>query len=160
VKPLTIDKGKRVRIKVQLKVAGGEVIEESAVEYFQGGGTMLPGLESELEGLSAGDKKSGVIPAKKAFGSEQHQPTREIRRAEFPKDAKLEKGMQFQAKSEDGKQDVILRVEDAGSDIVKVRFVHPLADKDIAYQVEVIKVTDPTPPPLPVEAIAKEDSSA
>jgi hypothetical protein len=43
---------------------------------------------------------------------------------------------------------------------VRVRLVHPLADKDLSYDLEVLKVTDPTPPPLPVEAIAKEDSSS
>ena len=37
---------------------------------------------------------------------------------------------------------------------------NPLADEDIRYDVEVLRVTDPTPPPLPIEAIAQEDKGA
>ncbi len=155
---MKIEKGKRVRLKVKLQVKGGEVIEESAVEYFQGAGTMLPFLESVVEGLEAGAKKSGTVLAKNAFGSEKYQPKKTIARKEFPADAKLKVGDQFQAKSEDGKQDIILKVVEVTATEVHVRLVHPLAEKDLAYDLEVLKVTDPTPPPLPVEAIAKEDS--
>jgi FKBP-type peptidyl-prolyl cis-trans isomerase 2 len=155
-----IDKGKRVRLKVRLQVKGGDVIEESVAEYFQGAGTLLPFLETLVEGLEAGAKRSGVLEAKNAFGSEKYQPTKSIPRSEFPKEAKLVTGSQFQAKSEDGKQDIILRVVESTDKEVRVRLVHPLADKDLSYDLEVLKVTDPTPPPLPVEAIAKEDSSS
>ena len=40
---MKIEDGKRVRIKVKLKVVDGDVIEESAAEYFQGAGTIIPG---------------------------------------------------------------------------------------------------------------------
>lgn len=152
-----IEKGRRVRLKAKLTVEGGDVLEESVVEYFQGSGKMLPGLEAELEGLGRGDTKQGVIEASRAFGSEEHQPRKSIPRTELPKDAKLEKGMKFQAKSEEG-QDVILEVLDFDDEAVQVRLVHPLADKNIAYEVEVLSVTDPTPPPLPSDALGDEDA--
>jgi FKBP-type peptidyl-prolyl cis-trans isomerase SlyD len=132
---------------------GGEVIEQSVVEYFHGAGTMLAGLESVIDGLSAGDKKEGVIAARDAFGNPAAQPTKTIPRAEFPLDAALDKGVEFAAKAENG-QDVVLQIEDVRDNQVHVRLVHPLAEKDISYQVEVLSVTDPTPPPLPASAVA------
>jgi FKBP-type peptidyl-prolyl cis-trans isomerase 2 len=150
-----IEKGKRVRLKVRLQVVGGDVLEQSVVEYFQGAGTMLAGLESAVEGMAAGEKKEGVIPAAQAFGDPTRQPKKTLSRAEFPADAKLAKGTEFQAKADKG-QDVVLRVEDVRDKEVDVRLVHPLASKDINYQVEVVSVTDPRPPPIPATAVADE----
>jgi FKBP-type peptidyl-prolyl cis-trans isomerase SlpA len=149
-----IAKGRRVRIKVKLSVVGGDVLEETVVEYFAGSGTMLPGLETILEGLVKGDKRDGVIKAKNAFGSKQHQPKKDIPRAEFPKDAGLKDGLEFVATAENG-QNIILRVESFDDDAVHVVMLHPLHKKDIAYDVEVLRVTDPAPPPLPADAIAR-----
>lgn len=152
---MKISKGKRVRLKSKLSVVDGDLLEETVVEYFAGGGTMLPGLEKVLEGLSAGDKRDGVIAAAEAFGSPQHQPKKKIPRAEFPADADLKKGAEFAARAENG-QNIILRIDDFDDDDVHVVMLHPLHKKDIAYEVEVLKVTDPTPPPLPIDAIARE----
>ncbi len=152
---MKITKGKRVRLRSKLSVVGGDVLEETIVEYFQGAGTMLRGLESILEGLGVGDKRKGTIKAEEAFGGPEHQPKREIPRAEFPKDVDLKPGTEFAATAENG-LNVILKVESVDDDEVHVRYLHPLHDKDIAYDVEVISVTDPSPPPMPAEAIAKD----
>ena len=152
---MKIEQGKRVRLKLKLQVAGGDVIEQSVVEYFQGAGKMIAGVERVVEGMSPGEKKEGTIPAIDAFGNPVHQPKKSIGRTEFPKDAKLEKGSEFQAKSETG-QDVVLVVDHADDKSVEVRLCHPLYKKDLQYQVEVISVTDPTPPPLPGAALVEE----
>jgi FKBP-type peptidyl-prolyl cis-trans isomerase 2 len=55
-----IEKGKRVTLKVDLAVAGGQQLEKSTVEYVQGAGKFLPGLEALLEGLEKGAKKEGI----------------------------------------------------------------------------------------------------
>jgi FKBP-type peptidyl-prolyl cis-trans isomerase SlyD len=150
-----IEKGKRVRLKLKLQVVGGEVIEQSVVEYFQGAGKMIAGLERALEGLAAGDKKEGVIPAAQAFGDPTYTPKKTISRKEFPADAKLEKGSEFAAKSETG-QDVVLVVDAVTADVVEVRLCHPLAKKDIQFQAEIMAVTDPMPPPLPGAALVED----
>jgi FKBP-type peptidyl-prolyl cis-trans isomerase SlyD len=142
-------------MKVELRVVGGDVIEQSVVEYFQGAGTMLPGLEHAVEGLEPGGRKEGVIAADQAFGNPASQPSKAIPRAEFPKDASLEPGAEFAAKSDNG-QDVVLVVEKVDDEAVHVRLAHPLARKDISFQVEILTVTDPTPPPLPGAALLEE----
>ncbi len=153
---MKIEKGRRVRLKVRLQVVCGDLLEQSVVEYFHGGGTMLAGLEKAIEGMSAGEKREGVIPARDAFGNPDGQPRKTVNRAEFPADAKLGKGTEFAAKAEQG-QDIVLLVDAVRGDEVDVRLVHPLAAKDISYQVEVLSVTDPTPPPLPASALLDEE---
>lgn len=151
-----IEKGNRVRIKVLLEVEGGDVIEQSAVEYFQGAGTMLPGLEEVLEGLAVGAKRDGTIPPERAFGAAQHQHPKVIPRSEFPAEVELAPGAEFAAKGANG-QDVLLRVEEIGDGQVHAKLLHPLHDKTIRYEVEVLSVTHPSPPPLPADAVAADD---
>lgn len=153
---MKIDKGKRVFLKIKL-MSGDKLIEENAVEYFQGAGTMLPGLERVVEGLEKGAKKKGVLKAKEAFGDEKYQIKKSLSRKEFPKDAKLEVGSQFAATAPDGKTNVVLRVKKVTDTNVDVVMLHPLAEKDISYELEVVKVTDPKPPPPPPSAIKELD---
>ncbi|HWU87486.1 MAG TPA: hypothetical protein VN253_09440 [Kofleriaceae bacterium] len=154
---MKIEKGRRVTVKVDLSVVGGGSLEKKTVEYIQGSGTMLPALETLLTGLEKGAKREGVLEAKDAFGALQ-LPTKKIKRAEFPKDAKLAAGERFAAKDEQ-KNDVVLLIEKVDKDDVEVRFVHPLADKDIKYSLEVVQVSDPRPPPMPVAALELEEES-
>jgi FKBP-type peptidyl-prolyl cis-trans isomerase SlyD len=154
-----IAKGMAVRLNVTLTTPDGTVIESSdksgPVDYVHGLGQMLPGLEKVLEGLVAGDAREGVIPAKDAFGTEETLPTKQMLRSEFPKDAKLEPGMGFEAKGPHG-EPIAFKVVKVGDKEVTVRFLHPLAGKDIKYKVKVLGVKDPAkarPPAPPAEAL-------
>jgi len=151
-----IETGRRVRIKVKLTVVGGDVIEESAAEYFQGAGTIIPGLEKALDGLEPGDERSGTIPHTEAFDAVENLPTKQIPRAEFPKDAKLEVGETFEAGAPDGGT-ITFKIVKVTDQNVTVHFVHPLSGKDIAYEVTVLSVSDPSPPPLPGDVVAMDE---
>ncbi|MFH1131061.1 MAG: FKBP-type peptidyl-prolyl cis-trans isomerase, partial [Pseudomonadota bacterium] len=78
---MKIGKGRRVRMDYELRIEGGEVLESSAqkgpLEYVHGTGKMLSGLESRIEGLSAGDEKEGVIPANEAYGAIEDLPAKD-----------------------------------------------------------------------------------
>ncbi|WP_428267282.1 FKBP-type peptidyl-prolyl cis-trans isomerase [Haliangium sp.] len=153
---MKVEKGRRVRLKVHLTAVGGDEIEKSVVEYVQGSGTMLPGLEKVVEGLGAGEQRKGVIKAENAFGDASFQREKTMKRKEFPEDMKVEPGERFMAKGADNQQDVVLEIARIEGDTVHVKLLHPLADKDISYELEVMHV-GPTPPPLPPEALGAED---
>jgi FKBP-type peptidyl-prolyl cis-trans isomerase 2 len=149
-----IEKGRRVTMKVDLSVkATGQQLEKSTVEYIQGGGMMLPGLEKVLEGLEKGAKRDGILQPKEAFGAQQ--PLKTLKRSEFPKDAKLVAGEKFAGKAENG-MNVVLQLEKVSDTEVEVRYLHPLAEKEIKYSVEVLQVSDPRPPPMPAQALELE----
>ena len=46
-------RGTRVRLRIKLEVDGGDVLEQNVVEYIQGSGTMLVGIEELVEGKEA-----------------------------------------------------------------------------------------------------------
>jgi FKBP-type peptidyl-prolyl cis-trans isomerase SlyD len=149
-----IEKGRRVTLKVDLSVAGsGQQLEKSTVEYIAGSGMMLPGLEKILTGLEKGAKRDGVLKPAEAFGAQQ--PVKTLKRTEFPKDAKLVAGEKFTAKAEND-MNVVLQLEKVTDTEVEVRYLHPLAEKEIKYSVEVLQVSDPRPPPMPAQALELE----
>ena len=158
---MKIEKGRRVKLKVDLSVAGGQQLEKSTVEYVQGAGSMLPGLEALLEGLEAGAKRDGVLKAKDAFGNPNMHPVKKMKRGDFPKDAKLTPGERMVASGADkAHMNVILEIVKQVGDDVDVRLVHPLHDKDIKYAVEVVGVSDVVrPPPMPAQALELEEES-
>ncbi|MCX5748593.1 MAG: FKBP-type peptidyl-prolyl cis-trans isomerase [Proteobacteria bacterium] len=154
---MKIEKGRRVTVKVDLSVVGGASLEKNTVEYIQGSGTMLAGLEAVLAGLEKGAKKDGVLKAADAFGNKALHPMKTMKRSEFPKDVKLKEGERFTAKGVAGGMDVVLHIEKIKGDDIEVRLVHPLADKDLKYAVEVVQVSDPRPPPPPAAAMKIDD---
>jgi FKBP-type peptidyl-prolyl cis-trans isomerase SlyD len=161
---MNVAKGNLVRIAVELKVKGGEVIESSArtgpIDYVHGEGRILPGLERRVEGMAVGEQKTGVIPAVEAFGEESDMPQKKLRRTDFPPEQKLAIGSMFEAKSASG-QPVSFKVSDIKGDEVTVRLMHPLCGRDLEFSVKVIVIDDPkarrregvAPPPPPADAL-------
>jgi FKBP-type peptidyl-prolyl cis-trans isomerase 2 len=155
-----IEKGRRVTLKVDLSVAGGQQLEKSTVEFIQGSGKLLPALEAVLDGLEKGAKRDGVLKAKDAFGNPALHPVKKMKRSGFPKDAKLTPGEKMVAASDDkAKMNIILQIEKVSGDDVDVRLVHPLAEKDLSYALEVVQVSDPRPPPMPASALKLEEET-
>ena len=160
VPDVKIEKGRRVALKVDLSVAGGAQLEKSTVEFIQGSGKLLPALEAVIEGLEKGAKRDGVLKAKDAFGNPALHPIKKMKRSEFPMDTKLAPGEKLVAASDDkAHMNIILQIEKVDGDDVTVRLVHPLAEKDLDYKLEVVNVTDPRPPPMPAKALKLEEET-
>jgi FKBP-type peptidyl-prolyl cis-trans isomerase SlyD len=161
---MKIGPGSHVEIEYELKVKGGYVIESSArsgpLRYVHGDGKMLPGLEKRLAGLGPGEERSGEIPAREAFGTEDSLPVKEMPRTAFPKGAKLGAGMVFEAKDPTSGAPVHFKVLSVEGDTTKVRLLHPLVGRDIQFRVKVLDVraagTAPPPPPGVVELDLEE----
>lgn len=165
---MKIAAGTVVRLEYELRVKGGEVLESSekagALQYVHGQGRLLPALERRLEGLMAGDERSGEIPSAEVAPPADQLPTRLVPRKELAgQDVKL--GQLFEAHTPEGAP-VKLEVVKIDDERVTMRLVPPLSGKDLEYKVKVIRIEDPAthevsmlrrpPPPLPGEALGIE----
>jgi FKBP-type peptidyl-prolyl cis-trans isomerase 2 len=158
--------GSIVRIEYEIRVKGGDVIESSTksgpIQYVQGEGRLLPALEKRLVGLVAGASLEGDIPAAEANPPEDTLPTRVISRSEFPSKGPLEVGAMFEAHTAGGAM-IDLRIIALDEKTVTTRLLPPLAGKDLAFKVKVMRIEDPVshlvsvvlkpPPPLPAAAL-------
>lgn len=108
------------------------------LEFVMGGGMILPGFETAVEGKSIGDKVSVSLEPEDAYGEHNDEMMVVVPRSEVPEHIKPEEGMMLQLTLEDGDIDVLVsRVTD---DEVELDGNHPLAGKRLNFDIEVINV--------------------
>lgn len=142
---MTVTKDKVVSIEYTLKDSDGNVLDASngkPLAYLHGHGQIIPGLEKALEGKNVGDKLTVTVPAAEAYGERVNQLVQEVPRQLFQGVDNIEVGMRFEAQSDQGVHSVeVIKVE---GDTITVDGNHPLADKDLTFDVEIVDVRDAT----------------
>ncbi len=132
----------RVTLHFSLKLATGEVVDSTrdkeAATFTMQDGSLLPGFEHVLLGLKAGDKKEFLVNAEQGFGLSNSQNIQKIGR-EYFKEVDLEIGLILMFKDAAG-SDLPGVVKSFNDAVVEIDFNHPLAGKDILFDVEIIDV--------------------
>jgi len=109
--------------------------------YLVGTGQIIPGLEKAVEGKQTGDQLNVSIMAVDAYGERVLEKIQRVPQKMFPEDIEIKPGMQFEAQSPDG--DVsIATVDSIDGDVVVVDHNHPLAGKNLHFEVEVVDVRE------------------
>ena len=111
------------------------------LEYIQGLGFLVPGLEQALNGKPAGEQFSVTVEATEAYGARNDNLIQAVPKEMFA-GMELAVGMSFRATTDEGEQSVI--VIDVSDDEVIVDGNHPLAGVDLVFVVEVLAVRDAT----------------
>ena len=102
-----------------------------------GGNHLLPAIEKEIVGLDAGDRKTVEVDSDNGFGPRDPKAIQLIPMKEFKKQGMTPyPGMRISAEGGEGK---ILTVNGGR---VKVDFNHPLAGKDLVYDIEVTEIIE------------------
>jgi len=97
-----------------------------------GEGMVLPGIDMAMEGMKVGEKKEIKLTAKDAFGERDMKLIQLVPLREFHKqNIKPLPGMVFEVEGRPAK------VQSIGSGRARVDFNHPLAGKDVEYEVEI-----------------------
>ena len=101
-----------------------------------GQGALIPGFEKGLLGMSVGESKTVNIPCVEAYGDLNEQLV-----AEVPKDRVPEgviEGQMLQTMTQQGPMNVV--VKEVKDDVVILDANHPLAGKDLIFDLEVISI--------------------
>jgi FKBP-type peptidyl-prolyl cis-trans isomerase SlyD len=142
-----IQSGKVVDLIYTLKDSHGEELDVSTASepfvYLHGAQQIVPGLEQALEGLNLGDKKQVTVTPEDGYGVSDPKLKMQVKRDQFPDDAELEIGMQFQVQTEDN-ESIVFTVESFDEKEVSVDGNHPLADETLHFEVEVAQIRDAT----------------
>ena len=124
----------------------GEVLDASDADeplaYIHGGGSLIPGLERELEGREAGDSFNAVVEPADAYGIRDESLIFTTKKKRFDDPDELAVGVHFQAEiSGEVKLCTILEIDEK---TVKVDANHPLAGMTLHFDVTVRDVREPT----------------
>jgi FKBP-type peptidyl-prolyl cis-trans isomerase SlyD len=143
---MKITRDKVVSLHYRLRNDGGDTIDSSAggepLAYIQGSGSILPGLESALEGREAGEKLAVRIVAKDAYGERSAALVQNVPRKALATIGKIKVGTQFHAQVTGGAR--VMTITAVAQDEVTIDGNHPLAGQDLNFDVEVVEVRDAT----------------
>ncbi len=121
------------------KVAKKEDVYDEDTEYgpvtiIVGAGHLLPGLEEEIVGSEIGKKEKVSIPPEKGFGERDSSKIELVPRSIFKrKNIKPAPGMPVKVENKQG------IVQSVSGGRIRVDFNHPLAGKELEYEVKSLK---------------------
>jgi len=128
-----------------VKDSSGTVLDQSTnedpVAFLTGHNQIIPGLERELMAMASGDKKSVSVAAAEAYGERQDDLLTQVSRDELPEE--LQVGQMFSVSAEPGGEAThVVTVVEFDDQNVTLDANHPLAGKDLQFDVEITEVRD------------------
>lgn len=137
-----IAEGKTVKFDYVLTV-DGEVVDSSEgkepLEYTQGQNMIIPGLENALVGLKTGDKKTVIVAPEDAYGPVDERGVIEVPKENLGPDIDPQVGMVLQMTGAAGEA-FPGKIVDVKEEVVIIDFNHPLAGKELKFDVEITEV--------------------
>jgi peptidylprolyl isomerase len=115
-------------------------IDHEPFEFTVGQGMVISGLENGIFGMSEGESKTLHIRAEEAYGLHTQDLLTVIERSKMPANIDLKTGMTLQARSPDGGVTNVI-VRDVNDENVTLDFNHPLAGKELIFEVKLIKIS-------------------
>jgi FKBP-type peptidyl-prolyl cis-trans isomerase SlpA len=133
----------KVKVHYTGTLEDGQVFDSSLqrepLEFTMGAGQMIPGFEKGILDMELNEKKTINIPSTEAYGEPNDDLTQEVPMQHLPADIKPEVGMNLVSQTPDGQQMqfVVTKVND---DSIVVDGNHPLAGKDLTFEIEVVGI--------------------
>jgi FKBP-type peptidyl-prolyl cis-trans isomerase 2 len=139
-----IKEGSRVKIEYTLTDDGGTVLDtnkgEEPFAFTHGAREIVPGLESALVGLKAGDVKKVTVKPEDGYGKLDPKALIEVGRERVPPDVKV--GSELTGRAANGETRAV-RVKEIKDKSVVLDLNHPLAGKTLNFDVRILSVDGP-----------------
>ena len=133
----------RVTFFFSLSLTDGQLVDscfgKQPAQCVPGDGNLLSAFDACLLGLQAGDKKQFTIAAADAFGIRRDDNLKRVPRNRFADDIELKEGLVLSFGATEGGElpGIVHRLM---GDMIEIDFNHPLAGRDIVFDVEILEV--------------------
>jgi len=143
IEPLCVGEDCEVLLNFTLSLTDGTVVdateENEPMRLRIGDGSLIEGLEQTLYGMKAGEHQCLTIDPRDAFGFPDETNFHEMPRSEFAEDIELQVGQIISFTTPSG-DEAPGTIRDLKADSVLVDFNHPLAGREIIFDVQVLSV--------------------
>ena len=107
--------------------------------FTLGEGKIIPGFEEAVKGLQVGQSNTVTIPAEEAYGPHRNELVLVIQRSQLPEGMEPKVGQALQMQQADGRTAVVI-VTDISETTITVDANHPLAGKDLTFEIELVEI--------------------
>ena len=138
-----VSEGTRVYLNFSVSLEDGSEVDTNfgsdPVDFVVGDGSLLPGFERLIFGMSAGERQMFTVSPENAFGQPNDNNVQYLPRDQFDEDLELEIGLVFSFADASGGEvpGMIIAFDE---DEVTVDFNHPLSGRTILFDVLVHRV--------------------
>jgi FKBP-type peptidyl-prolyl cis-trans isomerase SlyD len=140
---MKIEKDRVVRFHYTVGEVGEPATESSQgadpLAIMIGHGNIIPGLENAMQGREAGETFTVDVAAADAYGERRPGLTQRIAKKHFG-EQRLMPGMQVVLQTDYGPRAVT--IEKVGMSVVDVDLNHPMAGKNLHFDIEVVEVRE------------------
>jgi len=132
-----------VQVHYTGKLSDGQVFDSSEnrepLEFTLGQGQIIPGFEQGVLDMEIDETKTIQVPVADAYGEHNKDLLHEVPKSQLPEEIKPEVGMALSSKMPDGRE-VPLTVTEVKDEAITVDANHPLAGKDLTFEVKVVDI--------------------
>jgi FKBP-type peptidyl-prolyl cis-trans isomerase SlyD len=124
----------------------GTVLDSSVGDeplyFLENSQQIIPGLEKVISLMNVGDKRKVEVKANDAYGDINPDLVVKVKKTQFPPDAELQVGDQFQVNND--AHSPVFTIMAVDTEEVTVDGNHPMAGKDLFFDVEIVGVRPAT----------------
>ena len=128
-----------------------EILESTddgeAIEFIQGIGQIIPGLENALYDMKVGDTKTVVIEPEDAYGIYDEESTQVAKKEELSEEIPLDVGTFLDLEDVEG-EILSAQITEEDEETVTLDFNHPLAGKTLTFEIKISGLREATPEEL------------
>ncbi|TXK70968.1 peptidylprolyl isomerase [Mesonia sp. HuA40] len=132
-----------VKVHYTGKLEDGQIfdssLEREPIEFTLGQGQIIPGFENGLIDMKVNEKKTINIAHTEAYGEVREELFQEVPKNQLPQEIEPQVGMGLVSKNPDGTERQ-LRVAEVKDESIIVDANHPLAGKNLVFDVEVMEI--------------------
>lgn len=135
--------GRAVQVHYKGTFEDGTVFDSSydrgeTIGFTVGAGEMIPGFDAAVEGMKVGETKTIQIDPENAYGEHNPEGIQEVPKQSFPDDFQFEQGLVIEGNVQGQPvRGVISAVQEVS---VVVDFNHPMAGKNLNFDIELVEV--------------------
>lgn len=140
---IQVKENNTVKVNYTGKLSDGQIFDTSEgkepIEFTLGQGQIIPGFEKGLIDMKLNEKKTITIAKEEAYGEVNSALIQEVNKSELPQDMAPQVGMGLVSKTPDG-QEMNLMVVEVKEESIIIDGNHPLAGKDLIFDIEVVEI--------------------
>ena len=135
--------GDTVKVHYTGKLEDGTVFDSSEgknpLEFTIAAGEVISGFEEAIVGMEVGETKTITVPSDKAYGPHKEDMVIVIELDKFPENIQPKVGQYLEVNQTNG-QKFLVEVTDISEDKVTLDANHPLAGKDLTFEIQLVEI--------------------
>lgn len=133
--------GDRVKVHYTGTLDDGTVFDSSRerdpLEFELGAEEVIPGFEQAVRGLEVGESVEVRLPPEEAYGHRNDELMVDVARGDLPEGLDPEVGQTLEVRTDDD-EPMAAWVAEVGEEAIKVDLNHPLAGRELHFEVELV----------------------